>query len=643
MSAIAGLLLPDGATAEERRVAAMVGAMRSRGPHRVGTFTAGAVGLGHGALFTTADARDELQPLHDASAGLTIVADLRLDARDELARTLGLDGPLPGDAALALAAYERFGLDFATHLLGDFALAIWDAPKRRLVLARDVFGARPLRYVHRGERFAFASDTAGLRPSGVPLGGPDRGRIADYLASDVLEASDATSTFLTGVKRLPPAHVLVAERGGVRVRRYWSLDASRPIDHRGDHEIAEAFRETFERAVRDRMRTASGVGSMLSGGLDSSAIVAVARDLRARVGDPPLPTFSVTSRDPRGAPDTRNAEAVISAGGLEPTRLSADDLGARAGVVRRFLEASDDPFDSSALCVPLLSFDAAARSGLHVLLDGADGDVATSLGTATIRYALQEGRPLAAWREAQGQAALFGDASVPLFARYGLGTWLGRAALRRLPLPLVRLQRDRARRATVRRLLADAPIEPGFAREIDLAGRLVSQQLPLDARTPAAELAHLLETAIVPAGLERYDRAAAFVSVEARHPFFDRRLVELCATMPWDVKASGGVPKRLLRRMLVGRVPEEVLVPRWDPNLSSVVRPALARLLRDWCLDTLARADHIAGGYVRQDSLARARETLRAGRVNDAGEVWQLVAFVSWLERSSEDRNDGQA
>src|SRR5207245_10257224 len=174
------------------------------------------------------------------------------------------------DAALILAAYERWGERCPEHLLGDFALAIWDARRATLFCARDHFGVKPFYYHHApGRLFCFASEIKGLVALAEVPRRLNETRVADYLVP-LLE--DKEITFYEEIVRLPPAHRMAVTREGVRMEQYWALDPEREIRMKSDGEYAEAFREIFTEAVRWRLRSAIPVESMSSGVLDSSSI-----------------------------------------------------------------------------------------------------------------------------------------------------------------------------------------------------------------------------------------------------------------------------------------------------------------------------------------------------------------------------------
>src|SRR6266850_1954833 len=329
MSGIAGLYRLVGGDSVATDLERMTAALAHRGPHGSGVWSQDAVGLGHRMLWTTPESRTEPLPLSAREGAFAITADARLDNRAELSATLGLDDGNIGDAALILRAYERWGEQCPERLLGDFAVAIWDGPRRAVFCARDHFGVKPL-YYHRAPRlFAFASEIkALLHLPDVPRR-LNETRVADYLAPIV---EDREITFYDGIVRLPPAD-----------------------------------------AVRCRMRTAGPVGSMLSGGLDSSSIVCVARSLDTAGDGGPLHTLSAIFPEVPTCDERRFIDAVLAGNGVVPHAVRADLVSPLANLERMF-EHENEAFFSVNLFMHWALYAEAERHGVRVLLDGFDGD-----------------------------------------------------------------------------------------------------------------------------------------------------------------------------------------------------------------------------------------------------------------------------
>ena len=309
MSAIVGYVGLDGRLTVREEISRMAEALSHRGPDGRATWNEGIAGLGHCMLHTTPESLRERLPL--ARGNLVITADARIDNREELFSSLRLVRTKPElitDSELILSAYRAWGEDCAQRLLGDFAFAIWDSSKRQLFCARDHFGVKPLYYYHQSrQRFVFASEIKGiLCLPDIPEQINDA-KIADYILETFENNSD---TFYAHVNRLPPGSMMVISEDGVRQSTYWSLGPEREIRMKSDAEYAEAFRSIFFDAVNCRLRSAFPLGTMLSGGLDSSSIACVAHELAGNRAGGNLHTFSVVFNQVKNSDERQFIEKI---------------------------------------------------------------------------------------------------------------------------------------------------------------------------------------------------------------------------------------------------------------------------------------------------------------------------------------------
>ncbi|OLE18994.1 MAG: asparagine synthetase B, partial [Cyanobacteria bacterium 13_1_40CM_2_61_4] len=462
------------------------------------------------------------------------------------------------DAELILQAYARWGERCPEHLLGDFAFALWDARRGLLFCARDHFGVKPFYYHYRpGRLFAFASEIKGLLVLSEVPRRLNETRVADYLVP-LLE--DKEITFYEEIVRLPPAHRIAVTREGVRIDQYWALDPEREIRMKSDAEYADAFREIFTEAVRCRLRSAFPVGSMLSGGLDSSSIVCVARKLLAEDGGGKLHTFSAIFPDVPECDEREYIEAVVAGGGVEPHYVRADRLSPLADL-ERVLQAEDEPFYAPNLFLHWALGRAAGDNSVRVILDGYDGDTTLWQRPEHLADLLRSGRWMAAGSEVRGLAQYFDQSAWRVLWRYGI---------RPLVPPSVRRLRRRIRGRGRPPWRANGLILPSFATRAGLPKR--SEALEGVWWTPASSSREdhwrRLTVGIVPFVLEVADRIAAAFGLEPRYPFCDRRLVELCLALPAEQKLHLGWTRVVLRRGLAHVLPAQVRSRRRKSNLS---------------------------------------------------------------------------
>ena len=545
MSGICGLWDLAGAALPPDPLAPVLARMRRRGPDGTQTWQDGPVALGHASLVTTPEAALERLPLSHPGSGCTITADARIDNREALLTALGAGQDI-GDGDLILRAYLRWGEDCVDHLLGDFAFAIWDPRRQVLFCARDHMGVRQLIYTHQpGQLFAFATDARALVTLEAVPKRLNEARVLDFLDGD-LESIDDEITPFEGILRLPAAHCLTVGAGGLRLRRYWRLEPGERLDLPSDAAYAEAFTEVFTEAVRCRLRSPETPGSMLSGGMDSGAVAAVAAPLLSAEGRGPLPTFSGTGPDPARV-ETRLAELASGLPGLAPTFVRHDTLDALLPALRARLDDLDDPFDGHMTIIAAI-YRTAAQAGVKVLLDGLSGDTSFSAGNA-LEAAIREARTRDILRFARHEALETGRRRTfwKVLARAGWG----------ILVPAGIRQRRHAR------LVRRCPAAPALIRKYDLAHRWAryrAHNFP-QGPTPEADRALRMTAPYVTVARERYDRIAAAEGIEPRDPFCDIRLLAFVLSLPDSQLLRDGYRKYILRSAMAGRLPDSI---RWN-------------------------------------------------------------------------------
>jgi asparagine synthase (glutamine-hydrolysing) len=571
MSGICGILRLDGAPPQG--IQAMTHHLEQRGPEGTRHFHHGPCALGHTLLATTPEAVVEAMPLTHAPTGCTITADIRLDNRDVLLSALGLPttGRIVGDGEIALHAYLKWGEDCPTHLLGDFAFAIWDPRAQRIFAARDHMGVKQLIHSHvDGKIWAFASaPSAVLQATDVPRR-LNEGRIADFL-EDYLEAIDFTSTFFEDVFRLPPAHCLIVGPSGLRISRYWTQQRVANLHLKSDAAYAEAFLEVFDRAVQDRLRAPPGsVGSMLSGGMDSGSIVAVAADIFTRDGRGAFPVFSAVGPDPATSRETRAIRSSQTVANLLCHEVNWANLDPWKHDLINLARNSEEPFEWSQTLVRSVYL-AAKRSGIKIVLDGKGGDLVLTPANHIARL-LARGKFGQVLHHARGEADywLYGARPRDTVMR----------ALRGVLVPDWLRHLRASWRQRTRRIDSTSLVHPNFAARVDLVGRINRWEgAPQGWTDHQGDKIRVMNTTQVAVGIERYDRISAEMGIESRDPYFDLRVISLLQSMPGDQMIRDGWPKFVQRRAMQGKLPDDV---RWCPGKDHLGPDFLAQLMREY-------------------------------------------------------------
>ena len=621
MSGITGIVRLDGAPVSDTEIHGMLRTLRRRGPHRQAALTGEASAFAQALLATTPEAAAESQPYVAPGSRCIVISDSRLDDRPHLLAKLGLrrgHADSIGDGELLHAAWQRWGEACVEHLLGDFAFALWAPERRRLFLARDAFGVRPLYYHHApGRLFAFASQVDSLLALPDVPRDVDPARIADAMLGD-LEGVDSVSSFYPAIRRLAPAHSLVLGTTGSTVRRYWSV-APLPDDGGPAPEAdwPAAVRAALDLSVRRRLRASCRVGAMLSGGLDSGSVVALARQASS---EPAFAVFSAIDSC-AGCTETDGIRCMHGALALESHCIDIADPSLPPEL-RVELDQLAEPFDGA---MPLVTaqYVMAARAAVPVLLDGLPADVLYGIGDRA-QVQIRAGALAAGFR-------LLRDRSIALVQPWPRASALRSTVTALLPAPLRAARREAVARREYRRLLAGSLLDEGAAEALELKQRFLdAARVAATCRTAPDH--SVMDSPDIHAAVDRYGRVAARHGVEPRHPFLDRELVELHRRIPAALMNRDGWNKWPLRQAMAGLLPTAVA---WAPP-----HPHLGLSFNHRVMGPLLEAKHPAVGDARNplDRGKAAAALLKWRRQADPGafgallDAW-LVGF--WLQRNS--------
>jgi asparagine synthase (glutamine-hydrolysing) len=561
MSAIAGVLRFDGGAVTRHGLERAANALRQYGPDRSDVFAGDSIGLVHVLMRMTPEDRFDRQPWQGESGAL-IAADLRLDNRDDVLARIGIaprDAMTWPDARVLLTAWEKRGDDIWPMLRGPFAAAIWDPRTRALTLARDHLGLNVVMWHKCAQFFAFATMPNGLFAlDDVPRELSEE-KFADFL---VLNHADHGTTMYRNVFRVPPAHVMQIKcDGSVAQRSYWSPAEIKPVRFRSDAEYAEGLRATLDQAVRRQMRSAHPIGSLLSGGLDSSSVsVLAARALGEK--NRRLPAFTGVPRSgfdgavPAGhyADEARYVDAIAKAAGNIDVTYVRDDAGNDTAELERFFMALEGPVRNPASLGWILSILRLARSqGQRVLLGGLYGNYTISWsGWSQALPHLQRGRLLTAYRQWQ----LY-------YRRTSYSRWV---ALRKLfvePLLPERLGNWADRRRRPGRIAPwhdHAAIRPDFAAAMAVGARAQKNGHDFLYRMRADERLRGLSQADYIGDWQAAEKAVT--GVEVRDPTADIDVVAYCFGVPPEQYLAEGIDRSLIRRAMWGLLPESVVTNR---------------------------------------------------------------------------------
>ena len=622
-----------------------------RGPDGVQFLNRANVSLGYLHLNVTRESFQEAQPLTN-ERGNILVSDARIDNRRELLELLQLpvesNGESIPDSHLILAAYEKWRTKCLDYLVGDFAFAIWEPATQTLFCGRDHSGVRPLffHYVP-GKYLLFASEIKAFWAFG-PLEKKINDRhVANYLCHWGQHNIYQHSTFYQGVNSLPPAHCLTADSGGMREEMYWNVD---PNHYRFDSEekYLMAFREMFQEAVRCRIRSPFPISSFLSGGLDSSSVAAVASTLLTEE-QKVLDTYYIDTQ----LAETSEREYVQSF--LEKLPVHHQDVKVAGDYYDNLEEVATVTDMPEMFSLNYNHFSPIVRSvseaGSRVLLTGSDGDTVVGYGTEYIYEAVARDD----WREA---ARRFRQAHDPQSYRDAFGLEEGErvysssmvsALLSRLPAMFGRFQMKwQFLKATLfylkipplhlwqiflkkfsRKALEsdDYSVDPGLSGQCIPFMQEGPQHHPTTNLLMNRGMLYQMMSEIT----EYYDLMGARHQVQICHPFFDKRLIELCLFMPSKLKFYEGYGRGPLRAAMQDYLPDKILLRKGKIDFTPYIHKQLTDLERN-PFAVIEENKQLLAGYIVAN---KSKEELLA---KDKNTTWsrlhhRILYFLHWRKR----------
>ena len=621
MCGIAGFVNREGEGADPGILARMTATIAHRGPDGDGHWCRGPAALGHRRL-SIIDVGGGAQPMsnEDGSAWITFNGEIyndpalraRLLARGHTFRNLS-------DTEGIVHLYEDEGLDFARHLNGMFALGIWDEPRQRLVLARDRMGQKPLFYAETSRgTLVFGSEPKALLAHPEVSRGLDPAGLARYLFYEYIPGPDS---IWSGMKKLPPGHILVRERGVTTVSRFW--ESPSPVaDPEPFEEAASRFWGDFRDAVGRHRRSDVPLGVFLSGGIDSSCVAAALAELEPASG---IRTYSIGFDDP-SFDESGHARAVALKLGTNHRErtFSAESVMKLLPEVAGWL---DEPFgDASILPTHLLS--RFAREEVTVALGG-DGADELLAGYPTF----QAERLSGVFRKLPGAARA-----------------LAGAAVGRLPVDHGNISLDFKLKQFLRG--ASEPSALAHQRWLGSYSGAEIGSLLVDPAGVDVEAEHLARASALAPGsdpltrslrlyqdtylpddiLAKVDRASMACSLEVRAPFLDAELVDSIAGLPASYKYGKGQTKRLLKRAAAGKLPPGIL-ERPKKGFGIPVARWLRGPLGTMMDELLAPARLERQGLFRPEEVARRVAEHRAGVRDHRKPLWTLLMFQLWSDR----------
>lgn len=629
MAGITGMFCADGRPAALSEVQKMAAAIGHRGTDGIRYWNSGPVAFAHLQFCTTPESVEEQQPLRSPGGEACLVWDGRLDNRDELLEALSARAARPVDCTdpgLVLAAYLEWGTECVQRLVGDFALVIWDERERRLWCARDFAGIRSFYYFWDGKTFLFGPEVRALLAHPLVSLKINEGMVGEYMWGNVASRDE---TIYTDIRRLPSNSALTIDASAkLQIATWWHPELSL-LQYRTDEEYAEQFLYLMEQSVLSRMRSNTGFAVEVSGGLDSSTIAVVAQSLlkRGALGQSAVhDRVLALSHSCPGKPwdEAEYITAVVEHAGLEnecvePLTVNLEFFR-NISATRR--EVPGEP-NGEPMTIPI--DEAATRRGVRVLMSGIGGDEWLQGASLYLRDLIRAGAIGPVLERARNDWA-----RSPRQRHWSI--YLARQIVVMLtPARILALRRKRE-------IQRSCIFSREFLRRTQLTDRLMA---PLEEpRRPFVNLAQeevfgIAFNGIEARALEWNEGDAASRGIEARFPYFDRRLTEYLVRIPEEQRQRGTTWKWMLRNATRGLLPEIVRMRQTKAEFSELYERVLftpeakARLAdmtilkeTDW-LDHHRFAEQVTRSY-------RSGPGSLAG--TDLFRLWGVIGVDLWLE-----------
>ena len=625
MCGIAGIVAADRLDHDgPARALRMRDVMIHRGPDEAGLHCDAQAALAHRRL-SIVDLSAGQQPLSNEDGSIWVVFNGEIynhaDVRKEL-ESHGHAYRTRSDTETIVHAYEQWGEECVHRFRGMFAFAIWDAPKRRLLLVRDRLGVKPLYWSRTSDALLFGSEIKAILASGLIQPEANQAVLPEVLSTRYTSGDE---TMFRGIHKLLPGHLLVFEGGTMTTRQYWDVPdrETQGAGPRDQGSPVDRFRELLEESVRLRLMADVPLGMFLSGGIDSSAIAA----LMTRMIDRPLQTFSVAFKD-RAFNELGYARQVATAIGAVSHEIVIDDRDF-FGALPKLVWHEDEPIAHPS-SVPLYFVSALARQHVTVVLTGEGSDellagygkyprAAWNWRAGTIYERLMPG----AVRSSIAREVI--PMLPPALARYARRSFL---AMNRTPEAMFFDNFASIRVADQHQLLSPALRETatgagaygsslGYFNARSGSSTLLDRLLYADIKTYLVEL------------LMKQDQMSMAASIESRVPFLDHRLVEFAATLPDQWKLNGWTTKRILRESMKGLLPDSILNrPKmgFPVPFAGWTRGAWNGMAREVLLDRRSRER----GVIDPPAVDRLLTEHAAGRTEGGDRIWSLLNLELW-------------
>jgi asparagine synthase (glutamine-hydrolysing) len=622
MSGIGGIIQFNGPPINPLDLERMMQRIHHRGPDGINAVSQAMIALGHANLVLHRRERMQKQPLWLPDNSVAIVADARIYNREDILQRLGnvswfSNDPL--DAAIILAAYERWQKGCLDYLDGDFAFAIWDDSKKCLFAARDPFGTKPFFFYAANGRFTFASEPKQiLALPGVPFE-PDDLIIGEYLFARFRERE---RTFFSNVRRLQPGHYLLASEGGVEQRRWWQPQPERQIHYMDEQQYFDQFREFLRAAIEKRLQTEYPTGIHLSGGRDSSSLVVLAADLYRKNSAelPAIRTISAVYGD-LSCDESPYIQAISDKVPFLNCTFSPSDIPFVPESTADLWRV-DAPIGSVQRSFTIGGAQVMQSIGARTLLDGVGGD--------EITHEVYYLRDMALRKQ-----------YLPLLRESWLASKKTRASFSSLMLDAVAAAAPTSLKRIIHKFNQPPVWQPPAwaAQDFGEFFMACSNTEPFDWSCYKSLTQGLIFWQFFDPyfswAQEVAEVRASYAGYELRHPYCDRALVEFVMAMPFEHRIPDGQWRYLQLRGLRDYLPDAIINRADQTTFEEYVLQILATAVPRWQSILFATERWESAPYVNRRDASQLFTSYRPSEhvLGDAIHLWRIAFVELWLRQ----------
>ncbi|WP_321422025.1 asparagine synthase (glutamine-hydrolyzing) [uncultured Methanobacterium sp.] len=626
MSGITGIFRRDGKDVDLADIKKMNDKISYRGPDGSRVWCEGPIALGHQMLHTTHESLHEILPFEDEESGLVITADARIDNRKDLAPILGIkDNEYVSDSYFILKAYEKWGEKCPEELLGDFAFAIWDKNKEQLFCARDHMGVKPFYYFLENNLFIFATEMKAIFPALRIKYELNDLKLAEYL----LNIKDKKFTFFKNILILEAANsIFFHNKSQISINKYWELDSSLKIRMDSEKDYSNAFRKIFREAVKCRLRTCFPLGFELSGGLDSSSIVCMARDLVDKEDFlfDHLNTFSLIYDGFKEADERYYIQKIVEKGKIKSHYIFSENIDP-LDKMENILYYQEQPFFTPFMSTFWESYKRMKNNNIRILLVGTGGDEVLLINN---RYLFELAISLKIKTLFKELKCLKKLTNINIF-----NLLIQNVFIPLIPLKIKNLHNFFKNRSNFNPMTI---LNQDFVNKLggyDYFNDIFNERNFFLKKGTSKEYNYQNIDSLT---YDKYttikNKGTSQFYIEPRYPFFDKRLIEFCYGLPNDMKTNKGWNKYILRLSMENILPFEVQ-HRLDKGATDQVFYKNFISYQKNLIETIIyKEPELISSYVNINILKQIYEDYKSGIANhNLIYVWFVLLLFLWFKK----------